>query len=223
MKMRITLMVMALLSWSALAQADQMVYNANNEFSLASNPDGVWTYGTTSFADVYAGSGVMDTYENWTTRPGSDGADIDAWSLSGYPYDPSVTHNGSDSPVAAFGFTWGVNNIGLDSYVGASIIQWKAPRAGTVVARVTFSATPVIAYEGFNGDEVKSQSNSSGTEWSNTFVVNAGDCIQFATAGGAGAVTMFHETVTYVPEPSTVVLAGSGLFGLLAYAWRKRT
>jgi hypothetical protein len=29
-------------------------------------------------------------------------------------------------------------------------------------------------------------------------------------------------TVTATPEPSTIVLIGTGLFGLLAYAWRKR-
>jgi hypothetical protein len=30
------------------------------------------------------------------------------------------------------------------------------------------------------------------------------------------------QAVHPIPEPSTIVLLGTGLFGLLAYAWRKR-
>jgi hypothetical protein len=37
-----------------------------------------------------------------------------------------------------------------------------------------------------------------------------------------GAVVTEQFSVTKVPEPSTLALLGCGLFGLLAYAWRKR-
>ena len=44
---------------------------------------------------------------------------------------------------------------------------------------------------------------------------------------GAGAGNIYHEidvfgTASAVPEPGTMVLVLIGLFGLLAYAWRKR-
>jgi len=39
---------------------------------------------------------------------------------------------------------------------------------------------------------------------------------------GGGAVSGDATNVVIVPEPSTLALLGCGLFGLLAYAWRKR-
>lgn len=40
--------------------------------------------------------------------------------------------------------------------------------------------------------------------------------------GGGNAFGSIPTTVVVTPEPSTLALLGSGLFGLLAYAWRKR-
>ena len=42
--------------------------------------------------------------------------------------------------------------------------------------------------------------------------------------GATGGSTFGIDNVRFsaVPEPSTFVLLGTGLFGLLAYAWRKR-
>lgn len=226
MKTRFALMVLAISALAAVAQADQMVYDANDEFSLVANPNGVWSYGHTDFAGVYPAlpDYMMNTPSNWLTRP--DGlVNIDSWGTSG-GYDPSVTHNGSGAPITKWGFTWGVNDIGLDSYGAttgeASIIQWKAPRAGTVVADAMFRASTATIYEGFNGTVVKVALNDAavGTTWSDTFTVNAGDCIAFA--GQGPTVTMFQGSVTYVPEPGTVTLLAMGAFGLLCYAWRKQ-
>ena len=202
-----------------------VVYNANDDFSLTNgNPNGVWTYGQTDFAKVYPGTPgyVMTTPWNWESRTDGNGpVNIDAWGMAGGA-DPQVTHNGSGAPISDFGCTWGANDIVLDCYGGAAIVQWKAPVAGTAVANVTFGALSVTTYEGFNGVVVKTADGSGGVTWSDTFTVNAGDCIAFATGGSS--LTVFHETITVtsIPEPSTVVLLGSGLFGLLCYAWRKR-
>lgn len=222
MKTRSLLMVLALLSWSVCAQADQMVYNANDEFSLTGNPNGAWTYGAYDFVTVDNGTTLFTTPDNWLTRPDAL-VNIDTWRMAGAnAYDPSVTHNGSGAPITVFGFTWGINDIGLDTYgAGASIIQWTAPRAGTVVANAVFSPSAADAYVGFNGAVVNSQSNVAGTTWEYTFAVDAGDHVAVATAG-AQTVTMFHGTITYVPEPSTLALLVTGLAGLLCYAWRKR-
>ena len=57
---------------------------------------------------------------------------------------------------------------------------------------------------------------------------HAGDTIwsgtcSYLTFGGDGASTNpISTTFVIVPEPSTLALLGCGLFGLLAYAWRKR-
>lgn len=212
---------LCVLSGAVYTQAAQMVYDANDEFSLASNPNGVWTYGYSDFATVRDGTTKYVFSTNWTSR----GANVDSWQQSNAVTDPAVTHNASGAPVTAFSFTWGVNDIGLDSYGGNTIIQWTAPRAGTVVANAIFGASPADVYEGFNGVPLKGAQNGGGTTWSDTFTVQAGDSISFAAVtADQGTVTMFRETVTYqvVPEPSAAVLAVMGAISLVA-ARRKRT
>ena len=44
----------------------------------------------------------------------------------------------------------------------------------------------------------------------------------YALPLGGGAMASIPTQVVVVPEPSTIALLCSGLFGLLAYAWRKR-
>jgi hypothetical protein len=44
----------------------------------------------------------------------------------------------------------------------------------------------------------------------------------YALPRGGSPVTGRATSVVVVPEPSTIALLGCGLFGLLAYAWRKR-
>jgi len=44
----------------------------------------------------------------------------------------------------------------------------------------------------------------------------------YAGAGGTSGAAYDNLTYTPIPEPSTLVLLGMGLVGLLCYAWRKR-
>lgn len=195
-----------------------ITYDANTEFSLANgNPNGVWTYGYQEFAKVYNGTTVFTTTSSWVTREGSGGANLDSWQRGVIDYDPAVTHNGSNAAVSAFGFTWGVNDIGLDSYgESAAIVQWKAPVAGTVEVNVTFGASAAELFEGVNGTVVYSVLNdpTNGKTWTRSYTVKAGDAIAFAT-GNVGTVTMFRETITYVPEPATLGLLALGGLALL--------
>jgi hypothetical protein len=46
--------------------------------------------------------------------------------------------------------------------------------------------------------------------------------IKLSVIGGGGQGDVDNVTLSSVPEPSTLVLVGIGLLGLLAYAWRKR-
>ena len=42
------------------------------------------------------------------------------------------------------------------------------------------------------------------------------------SSGDSGYYRMDYVGTTFIPEPSALVLASTGLLGLLAYAWRKR-
>jgi hypothetical protein len=55
-------------------------------------------------------------------------------------------------------------------------------------------------------------------------VFNPGEKVSFwmAIRPMAGSLSLGYVAVDAVPEPSVLVLLGSGLLGLLAYAWRKR-
>jgi len=61
---------------------------------------------------------------------------------------------------------------------------------------------------------------SSGITPSKFTVTDADEAYTYAVAAvGPSAILM---PITFVPEPSTLVLLAAGLFGLAAYAWRKR-
>ena len=57
-----------------------------------------------------------------------------------------------------------------------------------------------------------------------TFVAATGgiDGFGFSTPGGSHTADPCSFTTAAVPEPWTIALLACGLFGLLAYAWRKR-
>ena len=78
------------------------------------------------------------------------------------------------------------------------------------------------------GEIIIGDSNKSGEfdDWSDTifFAVAANDA-SWDTPPVGYRRSMGYDltyTVTVVPEPSTAILLSGGLFGLLAYAWRKR-
>ena len=49
-----------------------------------------------------------------------------------------------------------------------------------------------------------------------------GDVLAPINAGGTNTVALISSPWAATPEPSALLLAASGLIGLLAYAWRKR-
>lgn len=227
MKTRIALMVMACLGWAACAEAETVVYNAADDFSLTNgNPNGAWSYG---WCDTGVGPSVFNPYTTPTTWSGRDPSTpgIDTWTWSG-GYDSSITHNGTSDSLSVFGFTWASNALGLDSYGGSSpIVRWTASQAGAVDVAATFTtmggaSTSVYVFKNF-AIEYEATSTAIGASWSGTLNVAAGDIIDFAASGSTGTLTRLDATITQtVPEPATVLLVVTGMVALLAYGWRKR-
>jgi hypothetical protein len=81
---------------------------------------------------------------------------------------------------------------------------------------------------GFIGKSINNYSDAFGTNpsatYSDTLTLSAGENLDFFVYGNHmnyNAVGL-SVTISQVPEPGAMMLIGSGLVGLLAYAWRKR-
>ena len=110
--------------------AEAQVYDASNDFSIANNPNGVWSYG---FTDTLSSNLILDTVSI------ADPRGIDAWvgNRAG-DGNPSVTHNRTNDPVIVGSVTWLPNQIILHPGPSGeySTIRWTVPATG----RFTFDA-----------------------------------------------------------------------------------
>lgn len=228
MKARILLIGLIALGWTVGVQADTITYDAAADFSATSNPNGVWSYGTASDLVGPSGFTAFTKGRTWVARD-TNYAGINAWD-SGSAYDPSVTHNGTNGTIVAYGFTWTPGDLGIDSYGGAgSYVRWIAPEDGSADIAATFtdmgaSSAKVYVFKNFAVVGLNAMSTAGGVSWSDTLDVVAGDIIDFAVSGQYGSVTKLDATVALatVPEPATLISVAIGMVGLLAYAWRKQ-
>jgi hypothetical protein len=242
MKTRIVLMVLAALSWSVFAQAGPMVYNANEEFSLASNPNGVWTYGMYQTLSVWPNAPILapstfTAFDTPVTNVAPFYAAPQQWQRAGADPDPRVEYNPTSSTIVLEwgGVQFAPHQIAISTYSGSStVVRWTAPTAGTVdwqAAMDSIQQTDRGNYWSigavFHNDTllqstghlaILTPESLSGSG----IAVAAGDHIDFVAYGLDMTGLFASVTLTAVPEPGTIVLLCSGLVGLLCYAWRKR-
>jgi hypothetical protein len=233
-------MCICVLGLAAQVRAD-FTYNAADDFSATSNPNGVWSYGAQSSTVPFT---AYTTGRDWGVRtPSTPG--IECWDNGEVgvdaAFDPGVTHNSTADLITAHGYRWPANALVLDLHgstndTGYANVRWTAPTAGVINVSATFTDTAVepgvfaTPYVRINGGEFQSlgsgAATSTGVSWSSTGMeVMAGNTIDFLAVGNGGTLTRLDATITMttVPEPSAIVLLGSGILGLLAYAWRKRS
>jgi hypothetical protein len=114
-----------------------------------------------------------------------------------------------------------------------TVLRWTAPEAGAVNLSANLFALgtgttdqnilhngAVVASNSFAASEDPRSWNGSQSNLS----VGVGDTLEIVIGRGGGPINGNAIgawcSVTYVPEPSAIVLAVIGLMGLLAYAWR---
>jgi len=204
------LLFVALIATVGAAQAAS--FDAFTDFSTASNPNGVWTYG---FETTLGGALTLYDQPSGTT----------VWRHSvvqslGAPADFITS--------TTAGFHPGPN----DEF---SIFRFTTPSAGTYSLSSSFSpldttTTDVhVLRDGvqiFGGIVDASHSPT----FSTLLTLGAGETIDFAVGFGENqnffsdstALTATLRTVEAVAEPGTLVLLGTGLIALSRSAWRRR-
>ena len=211
--------VVAILSSASMLQATT-IYNAND--------------------DMYAsetGASPSSEFGQWSL-----GYRADNDTAGGFPY---FAVNAS---ATAFNWGWyrngatdmGIKDIGINpDNATAGVLRWTAPGAGTISTSTMINAG--VGPDSFGGIDIHLLLNGV-SQYDNTFTMEAGvtisasdltvatgDVLDLIIGDGSNGnsydltgITSHVVTFTPIPEPTTIVLLSYGMFGMLAYAWRKR-
>jgi hypothetical protein len=221
-----------------MAQAATVTWDAYNDFIAGPTDQAVtnrWQYLYNTQGDNNSGYTML---ERWGSN--GDGVAGDGWTTttpSDTWHNELVAKDTVNGEIRVHPFREpSAGNPDLTATIG-----WLSPITGVVNA--AFSLTD---RDGNGGDGVgywlyksgdandaylKKGVLDNGPDWTSGVItkdnisVQQGDMLylRVGARGGYGwDLTGVTFTVTSVPEPTSLALAGFGLFGLLAYAWRKR-
>ena len=237
--MRKSYLGLLLAALAGLAQAGPIVYNLATDWSNASNPNGVWSYNQGNNPLPYSNFSFCCAQQAWD----NGGSEPPAWlevSTSTYVIPDHwemgdvLGHSTSQSGAPNANVTWTSPEAGTIDIQGKAwdafhyfdrIDTWRLYVAGSLVAE----RNPV------NGI-VKSDPNA---QFANNLVpgqsltglaVNPGDKVEFEIQAltyyghfvGVDLTVNYNDAGVVVPEPSTGVLAGLCLGGVLVRVLRRR-
>lgn len=214
------------LSSSSLAA---VVFDAAEDYSATSNPNGAWSYGYSTAANP----GVFVTHDT-THYPV---AGVNFWSSSSLADNPSVSKNTTNAAVSSSTAIWQPYQLALHPGLAGefSIVRFTAPMtcsynlegafSGMDVLGATTEVTVLLNGVSWFSDELNYNGNGNTASFLGSVTMNAGDTLDFRV--GAGIEEYFFDTtgleaiVVCVPEPSSALLSAAAA-GLLVLR-RRRT
>ncbi len=188
------------------------VYSAANDFSLLSNPNGVWSYG-------YENSlGLTLVLYDVATMDARATLGLDSWTSSSLGVDPHIIHNRTSSPLNIAGSVTVPAN-GLQFHPGPadefSVIRWTAPAGGAYTLDVAFRGNDFV---GPTSTDVHVLHNTTslftgnvsaygpGPSFTTVVTVFCGDTIDFLVGVGPNGTHFFDSTGI----EATITFGGDG-------------
>jgi hypothetical protein len=211
----VVMFTLLLAAGAVAAQANDQTYDAAADFSLDSNPNGVWSYGysltLTGDFTPYTRSSTLTfgnpNFSSWRgdLSPFGDGT-------------PLAVQNTADTTQQGAGANLDPGQLALHpgEEGEVSIVRWTAPDAGTIYLDATFTGrdnvhgTTTDVHVLFNGTSIFDGSINGfldTTSYTDTFSVLAGDVIDFAVGVGddksfLSDTTGLDATITFCPDPA---------------------
>ena len=207
------------------------IYDAVNDFSITSNPNGVWSYGSLS---SLAGGNFA-----YFTSSGNNNHGLDAWVHgASVPNFESIAKNVTNADVVSNQGHVPPNLLNLDGESGIADVRWTAPTTGVynisgLFQRLDYTNTPVSVRVLLNGTALFSADNFATYNGQEVFnfsnlTLAAGSVLDFAEGApqynndSTGLSVTISSTV---PEPSALALCfiGGTISLAVAKVRRKRT
>jgi hypothetical protein len=203
--------------------AQATTYDISADFSTASNPNSVWTYGFSSTL-----GSALTLYDQTFTDSGIQGWRSSTVQYLGAPADWNNPTGGTIGLTPAYTAAFHPGPGGE-----FSVYRFTAPSTGTYLLNATFGGidgggTDVHILD--NGTQIYSANITGGStsSFSHSLTLGSHDRIDFAVGYGGDGSFYFDSTsinanltVAAVPEPETYAMLLAGL-GLLGFTARRR-
>jgi hypothetical protein len=225
---RSAISTLALLMMAAGTLKAGIVYDANSDFSTAVNPNGAWSYlfsiGSVNGVPLDKMAPFAPGLVGWT-----DGLEVaNAVNIWKNTTTSTINHGTIASPPGL---------LGMDPQSYTAITRWTTPSAGTWTISGLFQGIDTGQYA-HNVEIIVNSStqllspttiSSLGQQvtFNDTVNLSQGDTVNFIVLTGSGGGFSFmstglEATISAVPEPSVLLLAGLGLVAIAVLHSRRR-